>query len=228
MLSTGASVAVVRFDGPTSRLVLHAGYQDPGGEWFAGSQISQVEQSAGLRGAFNGGFRLNVGAGGFFEGGRSAASLVPGDASVVTYSDGTTDIGAWGREVPAPGKMVVSVRQNLQLLVDNGQLASDVDQYGPWGATLGGGFAVARSALGIDRFGNLLWAGSSYSTPRALGTALITSGAVRALQLDINPEWVAGFFFAQGQQRAVLPSQSRPFGTFLSPYSRDFFVVIAR
>jgi hypothetical protein len=208
--------------------VLHAGYQDPGGAWIAGPEISSVEQRVGLRGAFNGGFRLNVGAGGFFEGGRSAANLVPGDASVVTYADGTTDIGAWGRDVPARGKSVISVRQNLQLLVDGGQLASDVDQYSPWGATLGGGFAVARSALGIDRYGNLLWAGSSYSTPRAIATALVTAGAVRALQLDINPQWVAGFAFAQGQQRAALPSQSRPIGTFLSPYSRDFFVVISR
>jgi hypothetical protein len=112
------------------------------------------------------------------------------------------------------------------MLVDNGQLAVDVDQYGPWGATLGGGFAVARSGLGIDRYGNLLYAGSTYATPRAIGQALIDSGAVRAMQLDINPMWVCSFYVPNiFTVKVGLSGQYCGVGTMLNPYGRDWFSV---
>ncbi len=222
----GSTVVVMRTDAPTTKLVLHAGYEDPGGTgWPNGPAISDAEKAT-LLAAFNGGFRLNLGLGGFEVAGRVGAPISPGFASVVTYADGTSAIGAWGTEVPNPYKKVVSVRQNLTMLVDNGQPAANVDDYGPWGATLGGGFAVARSGLGIDKYGNLLWAGSSYATPRAIATALIQSGAVRAMQLDINPMWVTGFTFPNAySQVVVLPGQYNRIGTYLNPYGRDYFTV---
>ncbi len=225
----GSTVVIMRLDGPTTRLVLHAGYEDPGGEgWLAGPAIGENEKPT-LLAAFNGGFRLGLGLGGFSVLGRTVSTIQPGLASVVTYADGTSDIGAWGTQVPNARKRVISIRQNLGLLVDAGQPAANVDQYGPWGATLGGGFAVARSGLGIDRYGNLLWAGSSFATPRAIATALIQSGAVRALQLDINPMWVDAFTFPNPATELVaLPTQYRPVGTYLQPYGRDFFVVAYR
>src|SRR4051812_29437353 len=129
----GSNVVVMRADTYTTRLVLHAGYQDPGGDqWLAGPAISEAEKPT-LLAAFNGGFRLNLGLGGFLVLGRGAGTIQPGLASVVTYADGASDIGAWGQTVPAAGKKVISIRQNLGLLVDNGQPAADVDQYGPWG-----------------------------------------------------------------------------------------------
>jgi hypothetical protein len=210
-------------------LVLHAGYEDPGGDqWLAGAAISAAERPDVLA-AFNGGFRLNLGLGGFLVLGRGAGAIQPGLASVVTYADGTSNIGTWGHDVPQPGKKVISVRQNLGLLVDNGLPAADIDEYGPWGATLGGGFAVARSGLGIDKYGNIMWAGSSFATPRTIAQALIQSGAVRAMQLDINPMWVAGFTFPNAvTQQLVLPSQYLQVGTYLQPYSRDYFTVTLR
>ena len=222
----GSNVVILRTDGPTTKLVLHAGYQDPGGVgWPAGAAITAAEKPT-LLAAFNGGFRLNLGLGGFEVLGRVGATISPGFASVVTYVDGTSAIGVWGTEVPNPYKKVVSVRQNLTMLVDNGQPAANIDDYGPWGATLGGGFAVARSGLGIDKFGNLLWAGSTYATPRAIAQALIQSGAVRAMQLDINPMWVTGFTFPNAFSQVVaMPGQYNGIGTYLSPYSRDYFTV---
>jgi hypothetical protein len=222
----GSTVVVMRTDAPTTKLVLHAGYEDPGGTgWPNGPAISDAEKAT-LLAAFNGGFRLNLGLGGFEAAGRVGAAISPGFATVVTYADGTSAIGTWGTEVPNPYKKVVSVRQNLTMLVDNGQPAANIDEYSPWGATLGGGFAVARSGLGIDKYGNLLWAGSSYATPRAIATALIQSGAVRAMQLDINPMWVTGFTFPNAySQVVVLPGQYNPIGTYLNPYGRDYFTV---
>jgi hypothetical protein len=219
----------MRADTYTTRLVLHAGYEDPGGDqWLAGPAISAAERPDVLA-AFNGGFRLNLGLGGFLVLGRGAGAIQPGLASVVTYADGSSNIGTWGHDVPAPGKKVISVRQNLGLLVDSAQPAADVDEYGPWGATLGGGFAVARSGLGIDRFGNVMWAGSSYATPRTIAMALIQSGAVRGMQLDINPMWVDAFTFPNAAtQQVVLPGQYNPVGTYLTPYGRDYFTVALR
>ena len=160
----GSTVVLLRTDAITTKLVLHAGYEDPGGDgWPAGSAISEPEKAT-LMAAFNGGFRLNLGLGGFSVQGRTFGAITPGLASVVTYTDGTSDIGQWGTQVPNARKRVYSVRQNLTMLVNNGVPAADIDSYGPWGATLGGGFAVARSGMGIDRFGNLIYAGSTYAT----------------------------------------------------------------
>ena len=222
----GSNVVIMRTDAPTTRLVLHAGYQDPGGEgWPAGPAISAAEKPT-LLAAFNGGFRLNLGLGGFQVLGRVGSTISPGFASVVTYVDGSSEIGVWGTEVPNPYKKVASVRQNLTMLVDKGQPAANIDDYGPWGATLGGGFAVARSGLGIDKYGNLLWAGSTFATPRAIAQALIQSGAVRAMQLDINPMWVTGFTFPNAYSQVVaMPGQYNGIGTYLNPYSRDYFTV---
>ncbi|MCW2550124.1 MAG: hypothetical protein JWN96_4584 [Mycobacterium sp.] len=225
----GSSVVVMRMDAPSTRLIQHAGYEDPGIEgWLAGPSISDAEKPI-LLAAFNGGFRLNLGLGGFSVLTHTVGTIAPGLASVVTYTDGSAGLGVWGTDVPDGHKKVFSVRQNLGPLVVAGAPAADIDAYAPWGATLGGGFAVARSALGIDRFGNLMWAGSSYATPRAMATALIQSGAIRAMQLDINPQWVGAFTFpTAATQTVVLPSQSRPVGTYIDPYARDFFTVTLR
>jgi hypothetical protein len=217
---------VLRADALTTKLVLHPGYEDPGAAgWPVGPQITDAEKPT-LLAMFNGGFRLGLGLGGFQIGQRVGAPIAPGYASVVTYTDGSSDIGLWGTQVPNGNKTVASVRQNLGMLVDNGQLAANIDQYGPWGATLGGGFAVARSGLGIDHYGNLIYAGSSYATPRAIGQALIQSGAVRAMQLDINPQWVCSYTVPNLYTVAIaMPTQSCGVSLFLQPYARDWFSI---
>jgi len=58
-----------------------------------------------------------------------------------------------------------------------------------WGATLGGGAYVARSAVGEDAGGDLLYAGSASAVPEDLAVALARHGARIAMELDINPEW---------------------------------------
>ena len=64
--------------------------------------------------------------------------LRTGAASFVVYRNGSATVAQWGRDVTMSSD-VVSVRQNLDLLVDNGQPvpglnAADTTQ---WGATLG-------------------------------------------------------------------------------------------
>ena len=160
--------------------------------------------------------------------------LQDGVGSVVTYADGTTDIGSWHQEVPAPGHTVVSVRQNLSLLIDHGQAASNADCASCWGATLGGVSDPARSALGITADGHLVWAAGENLTVSQLASALLAAHAVRAVELDINPEWVAGYLYGHRGGHGPLapvplvPGQNGIPGQYLAPWSRDFFTIVAR
>jgi hypothetical protein len=61
--------------------------------------------------------------------------------------------------------------------------------------------------------------------------ALVRAGAVRAIELDINPYAVAGYLYvhhATGPVPApVVPGQQGIPGQLLLPYSRDFLAVVA-
>lgn len=230
----GVSITLMRFDQRLLGLALHAGSgTDPGGSgWTYGAAVRAPEIHQ-LAAAFNGAFHLADGVGGFLADGRVASPLQHGLASVVTYKDGITDIGSWRVELPQPGRAISSVRQNLPMLIDNGQAASNVDSCRVcWGPTLGGVDLSARAGLGIASDGQLVWAAGEGLSVRALADALLSGGAVRALELDINPEWVAGFLYKHGSQGvtpvSLVPNQYPLPGSFLAPYNRDFFTILAR
>ena len=223
-------VTVAAFRGPV-QYVLHNGSEDPGaaaGLVRAGPAVTGAERQH-LLAAFNGGFKLSAGAGGYEQEGRVIAALSPGLASLVIDRSGQARIGIWGASVPAPGEAVYSVRQNLRPLVYRGQPTSAAADPGLWGATLGGGAFVARSAVAQDSYGDLLFAGSMSATPADLAEALVAKGARIAMELDINPEWVqldiAGT--PGGPLTAAIPGQNRPASQFLTGWTRDFFTVLA-
>jgi hypothetical protein len=230
---SATGIALLRLDQRLVRLHLHSGTLDAGAGFPFGPAVDSRETGR-LVAAFNGGFRLNLGVGGFMAGGHVGATLREGLGSVVTYAEGQTDIGAWHAGVPAPGQSVASVRQNLPLLIDQGSAADTVNSAASWGATLGGVSNPARSALGITGGGQLVWAGGEHATVAQLVQALLGARVVRAVELDINPEWVAGYVYAHHGRHGPLsplqlvPGQHGVPGFFLSPYSRDFFVVVAR
>lgn len=231
----GVSVTVVRFDQRLVRLVLHAGASEPGGSgWPHGDAVGRSEVHK-LLAAFNGGFRFSSRAGGFVENGRVGARLQRGAASVVTYATGVTDIGAWRIGVPASGLRVASVRQNLTLLINHGRPAGPAYSCRScWGDTLGGATDVARGGLGITARGQLVWAAGAPLSVAALAHALLHAGATRALELDINPAWVAGYFYIHHHHAhpvtplPLLSNQTGVSGFFLAPDDRDFFTIIAR
>jgi hypothetical protein len=222
------------FDQRSVRLRLHSGTIDAGATGFRFGPAVVGAERTHLLAAFNGGFRLSTGSGGFKAFGRVAVPLRAGLGSIVTYTDGTTDIGSWHREVPASGKAVASVRQNLTLLIDHGHPASNIACVNCWGATLGGVIDPARAALGIDRSGHLIWAGGEHLTVAALAQALLRAHVVRAVELDINPEWVAGYVYSHRSAHSrpvpqpVIATQAGIPGQFLVPWSRDFFAVDVR
>jgi hypothetical protein len=228
-----SGVTLMRFDQSLVRLALHAGSAEPGGGgWRYGSDIGPHEVHRVVAG-FNGGFRLNYGSVGFMADGRAPVPLGAGLGSIVIYRDGVTDVGAWQESVPAHGRAIESVRQDLRLLVDHGRAAATVETCAIecWGSTLGGGVAVARSALGVREDGQLVWGAGESLSPAAIAQGLIGAGAQRAVELDINPEWVAGYLYLHhGGPVAmpVVPGQAGIPGQLLAPYSRDFFTVLAR
>jgi hypothetical protein len=87
---------------------------------------------------------------------------------------------------------VVSVRQNLDLLVDNGQPVPGLDSADTtqWGETLGNRVFVWRSGLGVTADGALVYVGGPGLNITDLADLLVRAGAVRAMELDINTDWV--------------------------------------
>ncbi len=230
----GATVTIARFRAGKFRLGLHVGSGDPPTGHATipadnGDVVSATERP-GLLGAFNGGFRTSTATGGFEVAGQVLRPLTAGLASVATDANGTPTVGVWGQGVPTAGSSVVDVRQNLPPLVTGGAASPSINVVSSWGATIGGRARVARSALGDDSTGDLLYAGSSSALPVDLADALVAVGATTAMELDINPEWVQLDLAATpgGPLAAAVPGQSRPADQYLSGWTRDFFTVVAR
>jgi len=228
-MKDGSRVTVAIFSGPVT-FVLHDGSEDPGlaaGRVKAGPAVRGAERGR-LLAAFNGGFKLSAGAGGYEQEGHVAAALRRGIASLVIDRSGQARIGVWGHGVPGRGEAVYSVRQNLTPLVLNGKPTPAAADWSVWGATLGGGEFVARSALGQGADGDLEYAASMSASPADLAVALTRAGARVAMELDINPEWVQLDVARRpgGPLRAAIGGQSRAANQFLEGWARDFVTVL--
>ncbi len=63
---------------------------------------------------------------------------------------------------------------------------------------------------------------------------LLGERVLRAVELDINPEWVAAYLYDRRGSHGplvpvpVAPGQPGVPGQFLASYSRDFFIVMTR
>ena len=227
----GSVVTLAEFTGSVS-FRLHAGSGDPGypalSVLHAGPAIGPDEHRR-LLAAFNGGFKLSSGVGGYEQEGHVISRLLAGMASLVIDQSGAAAIGVWGHGLPRPGETVYSVRQNLTLLVSHGHVTASAADWGLWGATLGGGKLVARSALGQDAAGQLIFAGSMSASPADLAAALAHAGAVTGMELDINPEWVQ-LDVARHPGHALIaaiPGQQRSADQYLVGWARDFITVLA-
>lgn len=226
----GSVITIATFRGPV-QYVLHNGSQDPGrlaGPVMAGPKITGPGR-ARLLAAFNGGFKLDSLAGGYEQEGHVVRPLRPGLASLVIDRSGQASVGVWGHGVPIAGEAVYSVRQNLWALVAGGRPTAESARWWRWGGTIGHAEYVARSALGENAAGDLIYAASMSTTPADLAEALARSGARTAMELDINPEWVQldTARSAGGPLVAGVPGQHRPATQYLTGWTRDFIAVQA-
>jgi hypothetical protein len=232
---TSYVAGIVSMDQRLVSFQLRPGAEDPGpGNWHAQTWIPPGTRT-GLLATFNGGFKINTSGGGFYLNGDTAGTLTDGAASVVYYRNGTIKIGEWGRDVRMTSN-VVGVRQNLKLIVDHGHVPASVNQdvETNWGATLGGGYYVWRSGLGITKDGRIIFVYGPALNVQELAGLLQRAGAVEALQLDINPEWMSyDYYQADGHPSDptpvnLLPDQQATAYRYYSVYSRDFTAVYTR
>lgn len=231
---TTLRAAVVRIDQSKIRFRLVPGTQDPGnGPWPGGDRLTAAE-SAAVVAAFNSGFKMIDCRGGFAVGGRVLGSIRPGAATLVVLADGSMKIGQWGRDVGASDN-AVAVRQNLDLIVDGGQVVKGVDDNtaNRWGKTVGNVPDVWRSGIGIDAKGRIIYVASDGLSAKTLAALLQHAGAIRAMELDINHAWVSFNTFhhdANGQITGVklLDGMKKPGTRYLTPDPRDYIAVVSR
>lgn len=225
------SAGIAWINPAATRMALYAGTAEPYGSWPQQGDVAPTQRSQ-LVAAFNSGFKIYSYDTGWFASGRTAVPLQAGMASLVIYANGTATVGAWGRDVTMTPS-VEAVRQNLPLLVDAGLPASDVGSIAAWGATLGGVNATWRSGIGVTPLGDLVYVGGPLLDPAALARLLIAAGAVRAMELDINPEWVS-FVTYTHQGPTVTGGTDLTPGMYFSPShylssdGRDFVAVFSR
>lgn len=230
-LSVVAGVAWIRQDTMAAHLV--AGTRQPDtGPWPGNSAVPQ-EDVPHLLATFNSGFKAKDITGGFYLDGRSSRDLVSGEASVVIYNDGRVEIGAWNTDVRMTTD-VKAVRQNLHLIVTNGQPESGltVNSAGRWGSAQNQLQYTWRSGLGTDQNGNLIYVGGADMTLQNLADALVQAGAIRGLELDIHGGQVNfSSWMPQGQDptpQKLLPSMPKTADRYLAPDQRDFFYLTVR
>lgn len=236
-IHTSLTAGLVWIDPKLAALHLIAGSVEPGGAGWPDMAPLSPSLSQRLLATFNSGFRLGGSNEGFYEGGRSAPTLVPGVASLVIMQDGTATVGQWGRDVTMSAT-VAAVRQNLSLIVDGGQITPGVyqDSLRAWGATVRNQVLVWRSGIGVTASGALVYAAGPGLSIASLATLLQHAGAVRAMELDINSAWVAFVSFnvppgttaVANDGSMLLPGMDNGTGRFLGPSTRDFFALTAR
>ena len=227
---------------------LYSGSLSPGGGPYRYTAPIGPAQAAALVAAFNGGFKMNEARGGYYTEGRAIDPLRTGAASLVIYADGTVNIGAWGSDVRMTPQ-VVSVRQNLLPLVAGGHptpRAGTSRWLHAWGSTCGttscsptvpGIEHQWRSGVGITASGALVYVAGPALDPLQLAQLLVRAGAVRGMQLDINPNWPvfvtysppAGGVAAPANGRKLLSGTVQGPATFFEPtWARDFITMSAR
>ena len=146
--------------------------------------------------AFNGGFRFQDAHGGFYLDGRQAVPLQAGAASVVIYANGHIDIGHLGqRGDHDPPRQRRPAEPGAHRRQRPDRPRRHLQRHPLWGATLGANTVVARSGIGVTATGALVYVAGPALTARSLAESLQRAGAVRAMALDINPEWVTFNFY---------------------------------
>jgi hypothetical protein len=231
---TSYLAGVLRMDPTLISGQLRPGVHDPGGSWTAQAALTAAERQR-VAAVFNGGFRLTEPHdGGYFSEGRTVVPLIDGDASLVLYTDGTAKVGAWNRDVHM-GSDVASVRQNLVLLVDDGQVNPSCASGGSreWGKTIGQAAYIDRSGFGVTATGAEVYVAGPALSVCTLGRILQDAGVVRGMELDINPAWVSGAYFQPGPNAKPVGARLYPTERvdpqhYLQASSRDWFAWLVR
>lgn len=221
---------VAWIDRSRTQVALYPGRYEPPVALLRGPMQVPPRRRRDLAATFNGGFKLGDSNDGFVAFSHTFAPLRSGLATLVGYRNGRVDVVSW-HGAARPGPDVVFARQNLPLIIARGQLNPNLSDGPAWGATLGNAIRVWRSGVGVDRRGDLIYAAATDQTVRSLARILRHAGAIRAMELDINSDWVTFNAYARWGARdasKLLPDMARDRTRYLTPDDRDFFAVYRR
>lgn len=212
---------VVWIDQKRTSYILHPGHE--GGVNKKVPVPNQIDADArpNLIALYNGGFKINESHGGYYDHGTTVAPLVDGAASEVIFKDGHLAVGMWGRDFSfSKNTDIVSVRQNLKLMVDGGQVVPYIDDASNWGRSDHGSAAVWRSGVGVTAEGDVVYVAGNDLTAPSLANLLKLAGAQYAMQLDINLRWADFQYFPN---RDGNPDTSKMYKDFLQGPTKFFY-----
>jgi hypothetical protein len=238
-----SKVLLVAMDMRQLELDMEAGVEDPEpltGPAGSGRIPRDPAVYRRVAAAFNGAFKTEHGHYGMMVHKRVLLPPVPGAATILVLSDRRVGFGTWGVDRKLGGmegiadEDIVSFRQNLDPLIDHGQI--NPTGRSQWGFTIAGkGVQTERSGVCVTSGGHLVYAWGDDVNAKALALAMKAAGCDYAMHLDMNP-YHTGFLFTAIDDLSArrYKSQLLTSGMSIQPdryiqYSpKDFFYVLAR
>jgi hypothetical protein len=224
---------VAWFDHTRTAIGYYPGRYEPPNAALRGPMMVPYSQRWRLLATFNGGFTYEDGENGSNVNGHVNEPLKDGKATLIGYRDGRVEIVKWSGG-PNAGPEVAWARQSLAPIVWDGRLNPELNEdpnSAEWGFTLGGVTRVWRTGVGIDRRGNLMFVAAEGQTVISIAKILQHIGAVRGMELDINPDWHTLITYTHHNgltPRMVEPQPNQSSDRYLVPDDRDFFAVYKR
>jgi len=153
--------------------------------------------------AFNGGFQLGDGVGGYFYNGTMVRPMMPGRAGLVLSPGGQLRVAVWHGPAMRRGEGIITttvgsaaIRQNLPPLVFQGKaMTRPSDNEATWGEADRGMWKVVRSAAGQLADGSIVYAYGKDVTPATMSAVMVSLHVRTAVMLDMNSGWPMGFFY---------------------------------
>lgn len=155
-----------------------------------------------LLAAFNGGFKTQHGHYGLGLRGTTVVKARPLSCTIASYADGSLRI-ATHKSIAQDEAEWTWWRQGPPCVYEDDRMHPslwDAETRG-WGAALGGETVIRRSAVGVNREGNILFVGvSNHTTARAMADGMQHAGASDVAQLDVNWSFPKIVLFRQGEK----------------------------
>ena len=236
-----AKVLLVAMDLRQLDLDMEAGVEDPEpltGPHGTGRIPRDPAVYRRVAAAFNGAFKTEHGHYGMMVHKRVLLPPVPGAATVTVLDDGRVGFGSWGADRKVGGIVgvsdgaIVSFRQNLDALLDRGQV--NPTGRNMWGFTLPGkGVQTERTGLCVTTSGHLLYAWGDDVSATSLAKAMKMAGCDYAMHLDMNP-YHTGFLFTaiddlpakKFKSQLLTTGMSIPIERYIQYAPKDFFYVM--